>query len=276
MMGVVVGVVVGNDSLALTLLPGICLAAGIGAVEDVRGVRILVRLLLTASAGMLLLWAIFNHGLPPGVAGTLTLVVAVPWTLALVNAVNFMDGINGISAATAVVCGMTYALLGQAADSAGLTVLGGVVAASAIGFLPYNVPRARVFLGDVGSYGLGAAMAAMSLLAVADGLPVEAAVAPVALYLADTATTIVRRVVAGESLRLPHKQHVYQQLVQLNWSHLTVSSLVAVLTAACAALGAVSVVGSSGVRIAADLGILVIVVGYLGLPRLPAARLGVR
>lgn len=93
----------------------------------------------------------------------LVLVIAIPWTLVVVNAVNFMDGINGISAATAIVGGGAYGLFGQAAGIEALTILGTVVAAAGLGFAPYNLPRARVFLGDVGSYGIGAAFAAMSL-----------------------------------------------------------------------------------------------------------------
>jgi UDP-GlcNAc:undecaprenyl-phosphate/decaprenyl-phosphate GlcNAc-1-phosphate transferase len=127
-------------------------------------------------------------------------------------------------------------------------------------------------LGDVGSYGLGAAFAAMSLLAVTEGLRPEAAVAPLALYLADTGVTIARRVYAGEPWHLPHKRHVYQRLVALGLPHLTVSTMVAVLTAACGGLGVITLVGSNPVRLTADVGILAVLAGYLALPRLLTVR----
>lgn len=270
MAGVLVGVLVAQSLLALGLLVGILIAAGVGALEDVRGVPIVPRLLLTSVAALALLAALAFAGLPADFSGTLILLVGLPWTLAVVNAVNFMDGINGISAATAIVGGCAYALLGRVVDSDPLTVLGLVAASAAVGFAPYNVPRALVFLGDVGSYGLGAIFAAMSLLAVAEGLPLEAAVAPLALYLADTGMTIVRRVRAGEPWQLPHKRHVYQWLVALGRSHVCVSATIGALTALCAGLGAVSVVGSTPARAAAGAGLLMVLAIYLALPRLLA------
>lgn len=272
MLGVVVGVIVAGEVVAISLLAGVLVAAGVGTLEDLRGVRIGLRLLLTTIAALAILAALALQGLPTGLAGVLVAVIAVPWTLAVVNAVNFMDGINGISAATAIVGGVAYALVGQAVEIPALTILGMVVAAAGLAFAPFNVPHARVFLGDVGSYGLGAAFAAMSLLAVSEGIPVEAAVAPVLLYLVDTGTTIVRRIRAGEQWYMPHKRHTYQRLVALGRSHVAVSAAVAILTAVCAALGAVSLSGSVPARAAADAGLLMVLGIYLAAPRLLGAK----
>ncbi len=272
MAGLVVGIVFTADPVVIGLLGGILIAAVVGLLEDVCGLRIASRLLLTAIAAIALLAVLALGELPPGLYGGALLVVAVPWTLAVVNAMNFMDGINGISAATGVVGGVAYSLLGYATDNDSLTVLGLVVAAAMLGFAPYNVPVARVFLGDVGSYGLGAAFAAMSLLAVAGGLPLEAAVAPLALYLADTGNTIVRRVRDGEPWQLPHKRHTYQQLVALGLSHVAVGAAVGILTMVCAALGAVSLFGSVLARTSAVVMLLIVLVAYLASPRLLPSR----
>lgn len=273
---VVAGVLVGGDPVALALLAGVLIAAGAGAVEDLRGLPIATRLLLTTVAAAALLVGLVAHGLLSGVAGGLVLVIAVPWSLAVVNATNFMDGINGISAATAIVAGSAYALLGGAVRSEPLVLLGSVVAAAGLGFAPYNMPRARVFLGDVGSYGIGAALAALSLLAVAEGLPVAAAVAPLALYLADTGATLLGRVRAGEPWRLPHKRHAYQRLVALGLPHTGVSALVAALTTVCAGLGAVTLLRSPTASLLAGVALLAVLGTYLSAPRLLAQRSGVR
>jgi UDP-N-acetylmuramyl pentapeptide phosphotransferase/UDP-N-acetylglucosamine-1-phosphate transferase len=272
--GVLVATLVAWNSAAISLLGGILIAAAVGGLEDVRGIRIVPRLLLTTVAALALLAALTVDDLPDGVAGGLLIVVAVPWTLAVVNAVNFMDGINGISAVTAVIGGSAYALIGKISDVETLTILGLAVAGAGLGFAPYNVFRARVFLGDIGSYGLGAAFAAMSLLAVAKGLPPEAAAAPLGLYLADTGTTILRRARAGEQWHLPHKQHVYQRLVALGLPHVGVSAAVGAITAACSALGMVSLSGSVMARAAADLALLVLLGVYLACPRLLQGLLG--
>lgn len=272
MVAVLVGVLVAGEAVTISLLAGVLVAASVGGLEDLRGLGIGLRLLLTTIAATALLDALALHGLPSGMTGVLVVAIALPWTLALVNAVNFMDGINGISAATAIVGGGAYGLLGHAVGIEALTILGTVVAAAGLGFAPYNVPRARVFLGDVGSYGLGAAFAAMSLLAVSEGLPLEAAIGPLGLYLADTGTTIVRRIRAGEQWYMPHKRHAYQQLVALGLSHVAVSLTVAMLTAICAALGAVSLSESVLARAAADTVLLTVLGIYLAAPRLLGAR----
>ena len=274
--GIVVGVLFSGSSVAVGLLVGILIAAGVGLLEDLRGVPIVMRILLTSVAAVTLMVALLLAGLPEGFLGILIPLVGVPWTLAVVNAVNFMDGINGISAITAIVGGIAYALLGRLANSDPLMVLGLVTAAAALGFAPYNVPRARAFLGDVGSYGIGAALASMSLLAVVEGLPLEAAIAPLALYLADTGVTIVRRVHSGEPWHLPHRCHAYQRLVVLGFAHVAVSVTVGVLTAVCAGLGAVSVVGSASARAVADGFLLVVLATYLALPRLLSTSGSVR
>ncbi len=270
MVAALAGVLAARQGPAIALMGGVLVAASVGALEDFRGVRIVPRLLLTAVAGLALLAALALLGMPSGLVGGLLLVMAVPWTVAVINAVNFMDGINGISATMAIVGGASYAILGHIADVKSLTVLGVVFAAAGVAFAPYNVPRARVFLGDVGSYGLGAAFAAMSLLALSQGLPLEAAVAPLAVYLTDTGATIVRRIRAGEPWLLPHKRHVYQRLVALGMSHVTVSLLVGSFIALCAASGGFSLSGSVPARVAADAVLVAAIAVYLSSPWLAA------
>lgn len=269
--GIAGGVLVAREGTAAFLLPAVLIAASTGAVEDVRGLSIRARLLLTAAAALALVAGLVNQ-LDVSSGDVVVLALAVPWTLAVVNAVNFMDGINGISVATGVIAGGAYALFGLIADNDALTVLGAATAAAAAGFAPYNMPRARVFLGDVGSYGLGAALAALSVLAVLEGLPVEAAVAPLLIYLADTGWTLLRRLRAGEPLHLPHKRHIYQRLVAAGWPHLTVTAVVAVLTLACACLGAVSLYAGPVVRLVALAALGAVVAVYLTLPRLAIGR----
>lgn len=272
MVAITVGALVGGGSLLITLMAGVLIAAGIGLLEDLRGIGVGPRLMLTSLAAATLVAPLIREA--SDIAIIPLVIVGVPWVLSVVNAFNFMDGINGISAATAVVAGIAYALLGYRVESEVASILGWIMTGAALGFLPYNVPRARVFLGDVGSYGLGAALATVSMVLVIEGVPLEAAVAPLAIYLADTATTILWRLRHGEPWRLPHKRHVYQRLVALGLPHTLVSAAVAAATAICAALGAVSLFADSAARIAADAAILLVLAVYLSSPHLlsPKAR----
>ena len=126
-----------------------------------------------------------------------------------VNAFNFMDGIDGISALNAVVMVLWLAMNSYDVDNE-LSVLCLVVAAAVVGFAPFNLPRARLFLGDVGSYGLGVALSGCAVLAWAGGVPTTVVLAPFVIYLADTSTTLVRRALRRESVTTAHREHVYQ------------------------------------------------------------------
>ena len=238
----------------------------VGLFEDILGIRALHRLaiqfaaaglvavfLLDALSGRQLWRAVFAAGV-------------VLWLVAFVNAYNFMDGINGISVAQAVGAGAVWLFAGTIADSAVLAAGGAIIAGAALGFAPFNVPRARMFLGDVGSYFAGAWLAAVAVLALRAGVPFEAVLAPLALYAADTAVTLARRVAGGETWYLPHRGHTYQRLGDAGWSHMQCSSFVAACIVACGLLGTVSFGDSLMARIAADSAVVAVIGAYLASP----------
>ena len=147
-----------------------------------------------------------------------------------VNAFNFMDGINGISAINAIATGSWYALLGLTYHQDSLLVLGGAVAGAAAGFLPWNAPTARIFMGDVGSYALGSAAILLATVGATTGVPPMLIAAPLVVYLLDTSTTLLRRAYQRERLFTPHRTHVYQRLVDGGRSHIEVAAFVATMS----------------------------------------------
>ena len=178
-----------------------------------------------------------------------------------VNAFNFMDGINGISAMSAAVAGGWYAWLGLDTSTPSLVVLGLALAGAAIGFLPWNLPRARVFLGDVGSYGVGMLIAGLAVMAMASGGSILEAVAPLVVYIADTAWALLKRIWRGDSWHQAHREHVYQRLVDAGWPHAGAATLVAAFALiACGMAATLNVT-------AAAAGLLAIVLVYLAVPR---------
>jgi len=153
----------------LGVLAAIACFGAIGLIDDVRGVRLSARF-----GGQVVAATLAVSGLLIGLAGSpLTrlalFVAALLWIVSYVNAFNFMDGIDGIAVAQMVVAGGAWYLLGRAEGAPGLAAGGLVVAAAGLGFLPFNFPRARVFLGDVGSYALGAALATLLVVGVRAG-----------------------------------------------------------------------------------------------------------
>jgi len=176
-----------------------------------------------------------------------------------------MDGIDGISVAQTVVAGTAWTVIGLDQHADVLVAGGSVLAAVAVGFGPFNVRRAYVFLGDVGSYGLGALLAALAVLGLRAGIAPEAMVAPLALYLADTGSTLARRVWKREPWYLPHRDHGYQRLVRQGWSHLRTTLTVTVWMTACAAAGALSLGESATARVGGDVVLVALLCAYLAL-----------
>jgi UDP-N-acetylmuramyl pentapeptide phosphotransferase/UDP-N-acetylglucosamine-1-phosphate transferase len=277
--GVAVALAVG---VALLLLPlarplalPVLLFAVIGLVEDVRGVPILPRfasqLLVGAGTGLVLM----PLDAPTAIQVAIVVVTAV-WLTAFVNAFNFMDGINGISAMYATLAGTVYALAGLRRDLPILTGAGAVIAVAALTFLPWNAGRARIFLGDVGSYGLGGGLGALAMYAVLHGVPVEVALAPLAVYLADTGWTLLRRMARGEAWYRPHRTHVYQRLTDVSWSHQRVTLAIAMAGTAVNLCALAAVENRLIIRAALDVLALALLAVYLASPDWLAIRMARR
>jgi UDP-N-acetylmuramyl pentapeptide phosphotransferase/UDP-N-acetylglucosamine-1-phosphate transferase len=194
------------------------------------------------------------------------------WIVSYVNAFNFMDGINGLAAGQATVAGLAWFIVGQARDLPALATAGLALAGAAIGFGIYNYPRGTVFLGDVGSYFLGAVVGSVAVFGLRSGLPPETVLAPLALFAADTGFTLARRIASGERWHEAHCDHAYQRLTRrFQGSHARTTALVVMLMAIVAALGDLSLAGSTPLRIAGDAGIVVVLATYVS-----AAALSVR
>jgi UDP-GlcNAc:undecaprenyl-phosphate/decaprenyl-phosphate GlcNAc-1-phosphate transferase len=244
----------------------------LGFAEDLRGLSAGRRLIFQAAGGVLVAMVLVS-----GLAGSsarLVLLAALcaAWITAFVNAFNFMDGVNGISGAHALIAGVVYALLGWWQHDGFLLPAGAAVAASALAFLPWNAGQARVFLGDAGSYALGAALAVLAAYALVRGVPPEAVLGPLVLYLSDTAWTLQRRIRAGERWLEAHRTHTYQRWCDAGWSHQRVTVTAAAATVLLSLLGAASLTGDTAVRAAADLAGTAVVITYLRSPALLARR----
>lgn len=204
----------------------------------------------------------------------LWLLVAL-WLVAFVNAFNFMDGINGLAVGQVIVAGAAWFVVGRVEDLPWLAAVAAIAVAAGVGFAPFNFPRARVFLGDVGSYFLGGLLGAAAVAGLRTHVPPEAMLAPLAIFLADTARTLLRRIARGERWYEPHREHVYQELASLRSPEQSATAVTLVVVAAvavCSALGCLSLVGSTPLRVAADGCLAVMVAAYLALPEFVARR----
>ena len=255
--------------LAVTIAAAILCALALGWLEDIRGVSIVRR------AGLQLVIGVLVSVSFATVQGTniLLLILGAIFIAGYINVANFMDGINGISGAHGLVAGLAYALTGWMVNLPWLALAGVAVAGAFAAFLPWNVrPGKNVFLGDAGSYVLGAAMGTLAVGAWFADVPFLLAFAPLMTYLADAGTTLFRRFMAGEQWYKPHRTHTYQRLTDVGFSHLGSTAVVTgttilvwvLLAFASDLYAAGSVVATVGVVLVA----LAVLVVYLRMPQL--------
>lgn len=301
-LAVLVAMVVGY---ALALLLGIrdqaALSFGIVAVavvlsgllglgEDLRGLSVPVRsaclLLISAGAAVGLIW-IARQGQTAGglwwQLGIDTAQLSIVWVVVLavygvlfissyINVANFMDGLNGISGFHGVIAGLAFAAAGWFTGLSWLVTAGVVLAAGFAGFLPWNLTKPGAFLGDVGSYLLGGAVAITSFAAWVSGVPLLAAIGPMVIYFGDVGVTLTKRMRAGYKWDEPHKEHAYQRIQQLGYSHVQAS----VMTAGCTLLTSLLGLASCFTGLLGTLALLVaglaVVVFYMRLPSLLPIR----
>lgn len=208
------------------------LAALLGAVEDFKGLSIGIRaglqVVIAALASVSLLYLTSS----PWLWG----IPALLFIAGYINVTNFMDGVDGISGVHGALAGVFYLCLGYILDTSWLAVVGGVVAGSFLAFLPWNLRRRGTFLGDTGSYLLGAAVATTAIATWFAGINPIAALGPTIIYCTDAGGTLLRRIIEGEQWYRPHRNHIYQQLTGIGFTHLAASTVVGIFTVIVAGL----------------------------------------
>lgn len=147
-----------------------------------------------------------------------------------VNAVNFIDGLNGYVTEWTIVTAGWFAFVGSWVGENDIALLALALAGAAVGFLPFNLGRAKAFLGDTGSYGIGAAVFALAVWLFVQGVPIVVIIAPMIFVFFDVGLTLVMRLFRGENILLPHREHIYQRIQQAGWPHSAVSLFHAALS----------------------------------------------
>ncbi len=196
---------------------GLALVAGIGWWDDHRPLPALRRLMVHFIAAGLLAALVKVHG-----GSWLLALLVLVFTASLINIWNFMDGINGIASSQAVVAALGFAVVLPWPYSLVAIVLG----LACVGFLPFNFPNARIFMGDVGSGALGYAVSVvLAVAAVRTEINWLLLLVPISAFLVDAGFTLGARILSGQRWMEPHTQHVYQRAVQAGASHAQVTGM---------------------------------------------------
>jgi len=207
---------------------GAAVACVVGAVDDFRGLDPLPKLAgQVAAASIPLAFGVWiDHftfpfvgvvDLSPWVGMPLTVV----WIVAVMNMVNFLDGMDGLAAGVCAIAGLTFAILALSLGKVDAAILSAVVAGACIGFLRHNFFPARIFMGDSGALVLGFTLATVSisgLLKTASTVVLFLPLLVLAVPIIDTSFVVAKRVKYGQPISSPDRSHLHHRFMNIGFS----------------------------------------------------------
>lgn len=215
------------QTLLTILLPG-CLIFALGLYDDIHSVSPYTKVAVQAVAGAML----FAGGLRildlPVLFGTrhlpwfLGLPLTVLWVLAITNAFNLIDGLDGLAAGSALFSTMVVFAVALVSGSSQVSLMALVLAGSILGFLRFNFSPATIFLGDCGSLFIGFMLSALALQGAQKAPTIIAVAIPVVSFglpILETALSIVRRYLGGRPVFTADREHIHHKLLQRGLSH---------------------------------------------------------
>ena len=204
----------------------------LGFLDDLYTLSRTVRLLAWVGITILaILFGIHLQSITFPVIGTikfgfLSPLVTFLWLIGVTNFFNFMDGINGLAGFEALLVSGFLAGAAYWVGNEFVFVVAVIVFGGSLGFLPHNFPRAKIFMGDGGSNFLGFVFAALAVIGSRDltsTIPFLVPVLLMLMFLLDAATTLIKRLPKGRDWLEPHREHLYQRLIKLGYSHTQVT-----------------------------------------------------
>jgi Fuc2NAc and GlcNAc transferase len=224
----VVGDITTQESIAL--MGGGGAIAVVGFLDDRKSVAATVRFMVhlgaaifvVAMIGGVRISGITDGGVRAPWIGQLVGIVGITWAI---NLFNFMDGIDGIAGAEAVFVSFAAgAMIFVLSGDVGLMGALGSLGIASLGFLVWNWPPARIFMGDVGSGFLGFMLAALAIL-VSHRIVFAVQVWPIlgGVFLVDASVTLIRRMARGDRWYEAHRMHAYQHLARASGGHLAIT-----------------------------------------------------
>jgi len=220
-----------KDRLIWTTLAGALCFFLIGLADDLFALPPLPRLL----GQLLVAAAVWDQGvriasieLPLQGSGFLTLppllslLATVVWLVGITNAINWLDGLDGLAAGVSGIAAIALLSVSFSLSQPAAGLLAAALAGACLGFLRHNFNPARIFMGDGGSYFLGFALAAISIVGPAKGLTGVSLLLPLlilSLPLADMSAVIMGRLREGRSPFYPDRRHLHHRLLRSGLSH---------------------------------------------------------
>lgn len=190
--------------------------------------------------------------------------VTMVWLLGILNAVNLIDGLDGLAVGVSAIMGACVTLIVVMLETPAVAVIAAALTGACIGFMPYNVNPAKMFMGDTGSMFIGYTLAVMSVMGLFKAYAIIAFAIPFIIFglpIFDMAFVAVRRVIHGRSPMSADKTHLHHRLIDLGF---TQKQAVAIMYAIAAVLGLTAVlIAGEGFMRATVLVVIVFVIVIL-------------
>lgn len=241
-------------SLPLVVIGGALVMVGTGLWDDLRGlgfktklaveVVVAYALLLSNPSYLLDLTAVPFIGSDSYTHALFAIPVTLAWIVGVMNAINLIDGIDGLAAGVAVIAFTSLAVAFGVGNDVVLLVIAAVMVGSLLGFLKHNFNPASIFMGDSGSLFIGFVLAVYTLSGTGHVDPLVALVIPVlalGLPIFDTVLSMVRRAIGRQAICAPDRDHIHHRMTERK----SVRSAVVSLYGVAAAFGLIAVAMSA-------------------------------
>lgn len=200
----------------------------IGVIDDLYSISPKVKLLGQIFAALILVWygvkidSFSNPFSTPIPLGIWSIPVTVFWVIGITNAVNLIDGLDGLAAGISAISALTMAVLALTQGQLFVVYCALFLVSSIFGFLRYNFYPAQIFMGDSGSLFLGYILAALSVMSMSKAATIITLIIPIIILgvpILDTGFAILRRLFNNKPIFQPDKEHLHHRLLALGFSH---------------------------------------------------------
>lgn len=200
--------------------------------------QIVAALIVTVGEGGMAIEALSNPNIfssnPYWVLGWLSVPVTVVWIVGMTNAVNLIDGLDGLACGVSSISSLTLLVIALLLQEPQVAILVAALAGGCLGFLPYNLNPAKIFMGDTGSTFLGFVLACVSIQGLFKIYTLISFVVPFLLFglpIFDTCFAFIRRIAHGQSPMHADRSHVHHRLIDMGFSQKQAVAVLYVITA---------------------------------------------
>lgn len=234
------------DSRLMSVYLGGVLIVAVGVFDDIKPINAWIKFLFQIFAACIPLFFgvkleyIILLGNPINF-GLWSIPLTILWIVGLTNAINLIDGLDGLACGVSAISAISLFFITLIKGDAASAMLMAILAASCIGFLPFNSNPAKIFMGDTGALFLGYTLAVLSIEGVFKTHAILSFLAPIAVFalpIFDTANAFTRRILKRKSPFSPDKNHLHHKLIKAGFSH---RQSVYIIYAICAVFGLAAV-----------------------------------